>query len=146
MYLTTWAVTAIFHTHFLSFNFHFAFSCPGGALAFKIAEIHRAFPPPRKALFYLSPWILVSSPYIGAFFTFSFCCLIPWLCTPQYEFYLKKNISYNSIMNCNIDLHNEILESGEVTCPFCNESLDKPKINHNYLCCESENIINDNGK
>ena len=49
-------------------------------------------------------------------------------------------------MNCNIDLHNEILESGELTCPFCNESLDKPKINHNYLCCESENIINDNGK
>ena len=49
-------------------------------------------------------------------------------------------------MNCNIDLHNEILESGELTCPFCNESLDKPKINHNYLCCESENVINDNGK
>ena len=37
----------------LFFNFHFAFSCPGDALA---------FPPPRKALFYLSPWILVSSP------------------------------------------------------------------------------------
>ena len=30
-------------------------------------------------------------------------------------------------MNCNIDLHNEILESGELTCPFCNESLDNPK-------------------
>ena len=49
-------------------------------------------------------------------------------------------------MNCNIDLHNEILDSAEITCPFCNENLDKPKHKAKYDCCESENIINDNGK
>ena len=26
-------------------------------------------------------------------------------------------------MNCNIDLHNELVDSGEISCPFCNEKL-----------------------
>ena len=51
-------------------------------------------------------------------------------------------------MNCNIDLHNEFLDSGEISCPFCNQILDeKQKHIVKYdLCCDCQNIINDKGK
>ena len=30
-------------------------------------------------------------------------------------------------MNCNIDLHNELIDSGEISCPFCDQKLDSDK-------------------
>ena len=51
-------------------------------------------------------------------------------------------------INCNIELHNEFLDSGEITCPFCNQNLDKKQkhIVKYDLCCDCQNIINDKGK
>ena len=53
-------------------------------------------------------------------------------------------------MNCNIDLHNELSDSGEISCPFCDQNLDsneKPKdcLVKYDLCCDCQDIINDNG-
>ena len=53
-------------------------------------------------------------------------------------------------MNCNRDLHNELSDSGEISCPFCDQNLDsneKPKdrLVKNDLCCDNHDIINDNG-
>ena len=52
--------------------------------------------------------------------------------------------------NCNEELHNELLDSGDISCPFCYQNLDsneKPKdrLVKYYLCCKSPEIINDNG-
>ena len=51
--------------------------------------------------------------------------------------------------NCNKELHNELLDSGDISCPFCYQNLDsneKPKdrLVKYYLCCKSPEIINDN--
>ena len=43
-------------------------------------------------------------------------------------------------MNCNIVLNNELLDSGDISCPFCYQNLDeKPKdrLVKYYLCCKS---------
>ena len=52
-------------------------------------------------------------------------------------------------MDCNKELHNELKESGEISCPFCDKNLDseeKPKDRLvNDLCCDCQDIINDNG-
>ena len=49
-------------------------------------------------------------------------------------------------MNCNEDIHNELKESGEISCPFCDQKLEysneKPKKD---LCCDDQYIINDDG-
>ena len=49
-------------------------------------------------------------------------------------------------MNCNIVLHDEILDSGEISCPFCNQNLDEEAKNNsvnNHLCCDNQDFIND---
>ena len=53
-------------------------------------------------------------------------------------------------MNCNKDIHDELKESGEISCPFCDKNLDsneKPKdrLVKNDLCCDDQYIINDDG-
>ena len=53
-------------------------------------------------------------------------------------------------INCNRDLHNELSDSGEISCPFCDQNLysnEKPKdrLVKNDLCCDNHDIINDNG-
>ena len=47
-------------------------------------------------------------------------------------------------MNCNIELHNELKESGEIHCPFCDEKLQNCSVKHD-LCCDIQDIINVNG-
>ena len=53
-------------------------------------------------------------------------------------------------MNCNIDLHESLVESGDIVCPFCNQNLDsdeKPqdRLAKYDLCCDYQEIINNNG-
>ena len=53
-------------------------------------------------------------------------------------------------MNCNIDVHNELSDSGEISCPFCDQILDfnekqKDRLVKYDLCCDCQDIINDNG-
>ena len=54
-------------------------------------------------------------------------------------------------MNCNKDIHDELKESGEISCPFCDQKLEdsneKPKdrLVKNDLCCDDQYIINDDG-
>ena len=48
-------------------------------------------------------------------------------------------------MNCNAELHNELEESGEIHCPFCDEKLQDCSIKEHDLCCDMQDIINDNG-
>ena len=54
-------------------------------------------------------------------------------------------------MNCNIDLHESLIESGDVVCPFCDFQLtyvkQKPQdCTAKYdLCCDCQEIINNNG-
>ena len=51
-------------------------------------------------------------------------------------------------MNCNKDIHDELKESGEISCPFCDEKLasnEKTRLVKNDLCCDDQYIINDDG-
>ena len=53
-------------------------------------------------------------------------------------------------MNCNKELHDELKESEEISCPFCDKILDsdeKPKdrLVKKDLCCDNQYIINDDG-
>ena len=54
-------------------------------------------------------------------------------------------------MNCNIDLHESLIESGDIVCPFCDFQLtyvkQKPQdCTAKYdLCCVCQEIINNNG-
>ena len=49
-------------------------------------------------------------------------------------------------MNCNKELHDELKESGDIVCPFCDQKLEdsneKPKYDE---CCDNQYIINDDG-
>jgi len=51
-------------------------------------------------------------------------------------------------MNCNEDIHNYLKESGDISCPFCDQKLDsneKPRLVKNDLCCDNPDIIDDDG-
>jgi len=48
-------------------------------------------------------------------------------------------------MNCNKELHDELKESGEISCPFCDKILDSDKKPKDDLCCDNQYIINDDG-
>ena len=54
-------------------------------------------------------------------------------------------------MNCNNELHDELKESEDIVCPFCDQKLEdsdeKPKdcLVKNDLCCDNQYIINDDG-
>ena len=49
-------------------------------------------------------------------------------------------------MDCNIDIHDELINCGEISCPFCDQRLEdsneKPKYDE---CCDNQYIINDDG-
>ena len=51
-------------------------------------------------------------------------------------------------MDCNIDIHYELINCGEISCPFCDKNLDsneKPKdrLVKNDLCCDNQDFINE---
>ena len=48
-------------------------------------------------------------------------------------------------MNCNTDIHDEMINCGEISCPFCDKNLDSNEKPKNDLCCDNQDIINDNG-
>ena len=52
-------------------------------------------------------------------------------------------------MNCFKELHESLIESGDIVCPFCKRALgdEKPRDRSvkYYLCCVCQDIINDNG-
>ena len=54
-------------------------------------------------------------------------------------------------MNCNMVLHESLIESGDIVCPFCNQNLEdsdeKPRDRSaKYdLCCDCQDIINNDG-
>ena len=49
-------------------------------------------------------------------------------------------------MNCNKDIHDELINCGEISCPFCDQELEdydeKPKDNE---CCCNQDIVDDQG-
>ena len=46
-------------------------------------------------------------------------------------------------MNCNIELHNELKESGEIHCPFCDEKLQDCSVKEQDLCCDLQDVANE---
>ena len=54
-------------------------------------------------------------------------------------------------MNCNIELHESLIESGDIVCPFCDQNLEdsdeKPRdrLVKYDLCCDCQDIINNDG-
>ena len=48
-------------------------------------------------------------------------------------------------MICNIELHDELVDSGEIHCPFCDERLEDCSVKKHILCCDMQDIINNNG-
>ena len=52
-------------------------------------------------------------------------------------------------MNCYMELHEGLIELGDVVCPFCKRTLEDEKPRDRsvkyYLCCDCQDIINDNG-
>ena len=54
-------------------------------------------------------------------------------------------------MNCNIELHESLIESGNIVCPFCDKNLEdsdeKPqdRLAKYDLCCDCQDIINNSG-
>ena len=45
-------------------------------------------------------------------------------------------------MNCNKDIHNELINMGKYDCPFCNLQLMEVDVNKDYRCCDNPDIIN----
>ena len=54
-------------------------------------------------------------------------------------------------MNCDMELHEGLIELGDVVCPFCKRTLEdsdeKPRDRSAkyYLCCDCQDIINNDG-
>ena len=54
-------------------------------------------------------------------------------------------------MNCNMELHESLIESGDIVCPFCDQNLEdsdeKPRdrLAKYDLCCDCQDIINNDG-
>ena len=54
-------------------------------------------------------------------------------------------------MNCDMELHESLIELGVIVCPFCNQNLgdsdEKPRDRSAkyYFCCDCQDIINNNG-
>ena len=48
-------------------------------------------------------------------------------------------------MNCNTDIHNELIEMGELNCPFCDQELMKVDVKSTDTCCDKPDVISDNG-
>ena len=52
-------------------------------------------------------------------------------------------------MNCDMELHEGLIELGDDVCPFCKRALEDEKPRDRsvkyYLCCDCQDIINDNG-
>ena len=54
-------------------------------------------------------------------------------------------------MNCNIELHESLIESGDIVCPFCDQNLEdsdeKPRdrLAKYDSCCDCQDIINNDG-
>ena len=53
-------------------------------------------------------------------------------------------------MNCETGLHEGLIKLREIVCPFCKRTLEDEKPQDRsvkyYLCCDCQDIINDNGK
>ena len=54
-------------------------------------------------------------------------------------------------MNCNKDIHNELIELGELNCPFCDQELMEvdtcgdQELKEVDACCNKPDVISDNG-
>ena len=52
-------------------------------------------------------------------------------------------------MNCNSEIHDELINCGEISCPFCDQKLEDSNEKHrlvkNDLCCDNQYLINDDG-
>ena len=54
-------------------------------------------------------------------------------------------------MNCDIELHESLIESGDIVCPFCDQNLEdsdeKPRdrLAKYDSCCDCQDIINNDG-
>ena len=54
-------------------------------------------------------------------------------------------------MNCNKELHDELKESGDIVCPFCDQKLEdsneKPqdRLVKYYSCCDNQDVITTDG-
>ena len=54
-------------------------------------------------------------------------------------------------MNCDMELHEGLIELGDVVCPFCKWTLEdsdeKPRVRsvEYYFCCDCQDIINNDG-
>ena len=54
-------------------------------------------------------------------------------------------------MNCDMELHEGLIESGDIICPFCNQNLEDPdekprdRSAKYYLCCDCQDIIKNDG-
>ena len=52
-------------------------------------------------------------------------------------------------MNCDMELHEGLIELGIIVCPFCKRALEDEKPRDRsakyYFCCDCQDIINDNG-
>ena len=49
-------------------------------------------------------------------------------------------------MNCNKDIHDELINMEEVVCPFCNQQLIEVKAKSSDTCCNEPDFVNDNKK
>ena len=47
-------------------------------------------------------------------------------------------------MNCNLEIHNEMITTDYIECPFCDQQLQLPSIN-NDSCCDKQDVIDNNG-
>ena len=49
-------------------------------------------------------------------------------------------------MYCNKIIHNELINMGELNCPFCDQELARSDIKPSDVCCDRQEIINDRGE
>ena len=55
-------------------------------------------------------------------------------------------------MSCNLVIHNELNNMGELTCPFCDTMLqdisvvhNNESVKHSNICCDKQDMYNDEG-
>lgn len=48
-------------------------------------------------------------------------------------------------MSCDLEIHDELIDSGEVYCPFCDQQISSVNTKNDVSCCASKEIIIDDG-
>ena len=53
---------------------------------------------------------------------------------------------YKNIMICDLEIHNDLIDMGEMSCPFCDSILQNISDEQINICCDKQNVRNVDGQ